>query len=197
MISDSVMDAYEAGILSGRMKTRHRGRIVMTFALGTRQLYDWIDRNPAVEAHPCDHTNNPYGAAQNHRLTAINSAISVDLTGQVNADSIGYRIYSGVGGQVDFIRAANLSVGGRAIIALPSTAKDGTISRIVLRLAAGAGVVTSRADVDLVVTEHGIAELRGRSIAKRIEALVAIADPKFRAELIERARAAELFHPGG
>ncbi len=196
MISDGVMHAYEAGTLSGRMKTRHRGRIVTSFALGTRNFYDWLDENPVVEGHPCDHTNNPYGAAQNHRLVAINSAISVDLTGQVNADSIGYRIYSGVGGQVDFTRAANLSEGGRAIIAMPSTACDGAVSRLVLRLAEGAGVVTSRADVDAVITEHGIAELRGRSIAGRIEALIAIADPRFQPELFEQARAAELYHPG-
>jgi len=196
MISDGVMEAYEAGILSGRKKTRHRGRIVTTFALGTRRFYDWLDENAAVEAHPCDHTNNPWDAAKNKRLVAINSAISIDLTGQVNADSIGYRIYSGVGGQVDFTRAANLSVEGRAIIAMPSTAHGGEVSRLVLRLAEGAGVVTSRADVDAVVTEHGIAELRGRSISRRIEALIAIADPRFRPQLLEQAEVAELYHPG-
>ena len=183
MISDGVMHAYEAGVLSGRMKTMHKGKIVTTFALGSREFYDWIDDNNAVEAHPCDHTNDPFDAARNHRLIAINSAISVDLTGQVNADSIGYRIYSGVGGQVDFVRAARLSVGGRPIIALPSTARGGTISRIVPRLAEGAGVVTSRADVHTIVTEHGIAELYGRPIAQRVRALVDIADPSFRPEL--------------
>lgn len=195
MISDGVMNAYEAGILSGRNKTRHRGKIVMTFALGTRAFYDWIDENNAVEAHPCDHTNDPYQAGQNERLIAINSAISVDLTGQVNADSIGSRIYSGVGGQVDFIRAATLSKGGRAIIAMPSTARQGTVSRLVARLAEGAGVVTSRADVATVITEHGVAELRGKSIAERIEALIAIADPRFRDELIESANE-DLFYRG-
>lgn len=127
------------------------------------------------------------GPAQNKRLVAINSAISVDLTGQVNADSIGSRIYSGVGGQVDFIRAARLSLDGRSIIAMPSTARGGETSRIVPELAAGAGVVTSRADVDTVVTEHGIAELHGKSIAERIEALIEIADPRFRGELVSRA----------
>jgi acyl-CoA hydrolase len=195
MISDGVMHAFEAGVLSGRRKTRHRGKIVTTFALGTREFYDWIDENNAVEAHPCDHTNDPYQAGQNDRLIAINSAISVDLTGQVNADSIGSRIYSGVGGQVDFIRAATLSKDGRAIIALPSTARDGKVSRLVPRLAEGAGVVTSRADVGTVITEHGVADLRGKSISERIEALISIADPRFRGELTEEAKE-ELFYPG-
>jgi len=193
MISDGVMHAYEAGVLSGRRKTRHRGKIVTTFALGTRPFYDWLHENHAVEAHPCDHTNDPYQAAQNERLFAINSAISVDLTGQVNADSIGSRIYSGVGGQVDFIRAAHLSKDGRAIIAMPSTARGGTVSRLVPRLAEGAGVVTSRADVDTVITEYGVAELWGKSIAERIEALISIADPRFRNELVVEAHE-ELFH---
>lgn len=183
MISDGVMHAYEAGMLSGRRKTRHRGKIVMTFAMGTRAFYDWLHENHAVEAHPCDHTNDPYQASRNDRLVSINSAISVDLTGQVNADSIGSRIYSGVGGQVDFVRAASLSKDGRAIIAMPSTARGGTVSRLVPRLAEGAGVVTSRADVDTIVTEHGLAELRGKSIGERVEALIAIADPRFREEL--------------
>jgi 4-hydroxybutyrate CoA-transferase len=187
MISDGVMAAYEAGGLSGRRKSRHRGKIITTFALGTRPFYDWLHENNAVEAHPCDHTNEPYQAAQNDRLIAINSAISVDLTGQVNADSIGSRIYSGVGGQVDFIRAARMSKDGRSIIAMPSTARNGSISRLVPQLAEGAGVVTSRADVDTVITEHGIAELHGKNIAERIEALIAIADPRFRDELVASA----------
>ena len=193
MISDGVMQAYEAGVLSGRRKTRHRGKIVATFALGTRAFYDWLHENHAVEAHPCDHTNDPYQAAQNDRLIAINSAISVDLTGQVNADSIGSRIYSGVGGQVDFIRAASISKDGRAIIAMPSTARNGMISRLVPRLAEGAGVVTSRADVDTVITEHGVAELYGKSVGERIEALIKVADPRFRDELINEAKK-ELFY---
>jgi 4-hydroxybutyrate CoA-transferase len=183
MISDGVMHAYEAGVLSGRMKTLHKGKIVTTFALGSREFYDWIHENNVVEAHPCDHTNDPAHAARNDRLIAINSAISIDLTGQVNADSVGYRIYSGVGGQVDFVRAARLSVGGRPIIAMPSTAQGGTVSRIVPRLAAGAGVVTSRADVHTIVTEHGVAELYGRPISERVRALVDIADPRFQPEL--------------
>jgi acyl-CoA hydrolase len=165
------------------MKTLHRGKIVTTFALGSREFYDWIDGNNAVEAHPCDHTNDPAHAVRNDRLIAINSAISIDLTGQVNADSIGYRIYSGVGGQVDFARAARLSTGGRPIIAMPSTARGGTISRILPRLAAGAGVVTSRADVHTIVIEHGVAELYGRPIVERVRALIDIADPRFEPEL--------------
>jgi acyl-CoA hydrolase len=188
MISDGVMHAFEAGVATGRYKTRHRGKIVTTFALGSRVFYDWLHENNAVEAHPCDHTNDPFQAAQNARLIAINSAISVDLTGQVNADSIGYKIHSGVGGQVDFIRAANLSQDGRPIIALPSTARGGTVSRIVPRLAEGAGVVTSRADVHTVVTEHGVAELRGRSIRERIDALMAVADPAFQPMLEQTVR---------
>ena len=195
MISDGVMEAYESGVLSGRRKTRHRGKIVTTFALGTNTFYEWLHENHAVEAHPCDHTNDPYQAAQNERLVAINSAISVDLTGQVNADSIGAHIYSGVGGQVDFIRAARLSKEGRAIIAMSSTALGGKVSRLVPRLAEGAGVVTSRADVDTIVTEHGIADLHGKSVTERIEALIAIAEPRFREELVEAAKE-ELFYPG-
>ena len=183
MISDGVMRAYEAGVISGRKKTMHKGKIVTTFALGSREFYDWIDDNNAVEAHPCDHTNNPAHAARNDRLIAINSAISVDLTGQVNADSIGYRIYSGVGGQVDFVRAARMSAGGRPIIALPATARGGKVSRIVPRLAEGAGVVTSRADVHTIVTEYGVAELYGRPISERLRALIGIAAPAFQPEL--------------
>lgn len=188
MISDGVMRAVEAGVVTGRFKTRHQRKVVTTFALGTRALYDWLHENPMIEAHPCDHTNDPAVAAQNRRLISINSAISIDLGGQVNADSIGQRIYSGVGGQVDFVRAAARSEGGRSIIALPSTAQGGTVSRIVPVLAPGAGVVTSRADVHTVITEHGVAELYGRSLRERAEALIAIADPGFRGEL--RAAAA-------
>jgi acetyl-CoA hydrolase len=141
--------------------------------------------------HPCDHTNLPASAALNHRLTSINSALSVDLTGQVNADSIGPRIYSGVGGQVDFVRAATQCAGGRSFIALPSTARGGTCSRIVSTLAAGAGVVTTRADVHTIVTEYGVAELHGRSLPARADALIAIAHPRFRDELRKGCSAAQ------
>ncbi|MGE0711902.1 MAG: acetyl-CoA hydrolase/transferase family protein [Planctomycetota bacterium] len=183
MISDGVMEAVEAGVITGRFKTRHRRKVVTTFALGSRAFYDWLHENSLVEAHPCDHTNDPFVAAQNERLVAINSAISVDLSGQVNSDSIGARIYSGVGGQVDFMRAAMRSPGGLPVIALPSTAQGGQTSRIVTTLAAGAGVVTSRADVHTVVTEWGVAELYGKGLPARAEALIAIAHPRFRDEL--------------
>jgi acyl-CoA hydrolase len=183
MISDGVMDAVEAGVVTGRFKTRHKRKVVTTFALGSERLYQWLHENPVIEAHPCDHTNDPYVAAKNKRLVAINSAISVDLTGQVNSDSIGSRIYSGVGGQVDFMRAAARSEGGLPIIALPSTAKKGTVSRIVAQLAGGAGVVTSRADVHTVVTEWGAAHLYGLGLPARAQALISIAHPDFRDEL--------------
>ena len=183
MISDGVMAAYEAGVLTGRRKTFHKGKVVTTFALGSREFYDWLDDNAAIEAHPCDHTNAPAVAAQNDRLISINSAISIDLTGQVNADSIGHRIYSGVGGQLDFVRAARLSKEGRSIIAMPSTAQRGAVSRILARLAEGAGVVTTRADVDTVVTEYGVAEMTGRTLRERAEGLIAIAAPSFQGEL--------------
>ena len=192
MISDGVMRAVESGMVTGRFKTRHGKKVVATFCLGTRTFYDWLHENAIVEVHPCDHTNLPVSAAQNYRLTSINSALSVDLSGQVNADSIGSKIYSGVGGQVDFVRASTSSPGGRSFIALPSTAKSGTISRIVSTLAAGAGVVTTRADVHTIVTEHGVAELHGRSLPERAEALIAIAHPKFRDEL--RAACTALRH---
>lgn len=183
MISDGVMRAVEGGIVTGRFKTLHRRKVVTTFILGSRELYDWVHENPVIEAHPCDHTNALAVAARNRRLVAINSAISVDLTGQVNSDSIGGRIYSGVGGQLDFIRAAAASEGGVPIMALPSTARGGTVSRIVPTLATGAGVVTTRADVHWVVTEFGAVNLYGRSVRERAEQLVSIAHPKFREEL--------------
>lgn len=183
MISDGVMDAVERGVVTGRFKTRHRRKVVTTFALGSQRLYEWLHENAAVEAHPCDYTNDAGAAAKNHRLCAVNSAISVDLTGQVNSDSIGARIYSGVGGQVDFLRAAARSPGGRPIVALPATAAGGTVSRIVSTLAKGAGVVTSRADVHWVVTEYGAVDLFGKSLPQRAEALISIAHPEFRARL--------------
>jgi acyl-CoA hydrolase len=187
MISDGVMRAWEAGTITGRYKRVHARKIVTTFALGTRALYDWLHENAAVEAHPCDHTNDLLVASGLDRLVAINSAISVDLTGQVNSDSIGGRIWSGVGGQLDFFRAAARSREGVPVLALPSTAKGGTCSRIVPTLALGAGVVTPRADTRYVVTEHGVADLWGRSLRERAEALVAVAHPAFRDELAAAA----------
>lgn len=189
MISDGVMAGVRRGVITGKNKTLHERRVVTTFILGSRALYDWVDDNPQVLALPCDQTNDIFQAARNDRLVALNSAISVDLTGQVNADSIGTRIYSGVGGQVDFIRAAWRSEGGVPIIALPSTAAGGTHSRIVPTLAEGAGVVTSRADVHWVVTEFGAARLHGRTLRERAWALVDVAHPDFRAQLGAAARA--------
>lgn len=160
-----------------------------TFVLGTRRLYDWVHENAAVEGHPCDYTNDLVIASANRRLVAVNSAISVDLTGQVNSDSIGTRVYSGFGGQVDFLRAASRSEGGVPIVALPSAARDGKVSRIVPTLAEGAGVVTSRADVHWVVTEFGAVNLYGHGLRTRAELLASIAHPRFRDELQAAIRA--------
>jgi len=183
MFSDGLLDLIEAGVVTGRAKTLHPGKIVTTFLTGSQRLYDWVDDNPMLEMHPVDYTNDTSVIRRNARMTAINSAIQVDLTGQVCADSIGTRIYSGVGGQMDFMRGAALSVGGKAIIALPSTAKSGSLSRIVATLAVGAGVTTTRAHVQYIVTEYGVANLHGRSIRERAAALIGIAHPSFRDEL--------------
>ncbi len=187
MCSDGVIDLVESGALTNDRKRMHRGKIVAGFVLGTRRLFDFIHENPIFEFHPTAYVNDPFIIAQNDNMIAINSAIQVDLTGQVCADSIGTRPYSGFGGQVDFVRGAARSKGGRPIIALPSTAKKGTVSRIAPMLDAGAGVVTSRADVHYVVTEHGTAYLHGKTLRQRAEALIAIADPKFRGELYDFA----------
>jgi 4-hydroxybutyrate CoA-transferase len=186
MISDGGMRAIERGVVTGTRKNMHPGKVVLTFALGSKQLYDFLDNNPLIEAHPVDYVNDPFTVSQNENMVAINSAIEVDLTGQVCSDSIGPYIYSGFGGQVDFIRGAAKSKGGRPIIALPSTAKGGAMSRIVAFLKEGAGVVTSRADVHYIVTEHGVANLFGKNLRERAEALIQIADPSFQDEL-ERA----------
>lgn len=162
--------------------------MIATFVLGTSKLYDYVDDNPILEVHPTEYTNDPFIIAQNEKMVAINSALEVDLTGQVCSDSMGYHIYSGFGGQVDFIRGAARSKGGKPIIALPSTAKGDTISRIVSHLKEGAGVVTSRGDVHYVVTEHGVAYLHGKSRRERAEALIQIAHPKFRDELMQFAK---------
>jgi len=190
LFSDGVIDLVEAGVLTNARKTLHPGKILAGFIIGSRRLYDWIDDNPLIELHPTEYVNDPYVIAQNDRQVAINSAIEVDLTGQVCADSIGPKLYSGVGGQLDFIYGASRSKGGVPIIALPSTAvmRDGTmISRIVAMLKQGAGVVTSRNHIRYVVTEYGVAELYGKSIRQRVQALVRIAHPDFRDELLKQA----------
>jgi len=192
MISDGAMQAIQRGVVTGFRKTLHQGKVIITFALGSEELYDYIDNNPLIEAHPVDYVNDPFIISQNENLMAINSAIEIDLTGQVCSDSIGPKIYSGFGGQVDFIRGAARSKGGKPIIALPSTAKGGELSRIVPFLKQGAGVVTSRADVHYIVTEHGIAHIFGKNRRERVEALIDIADPKFRQELLDAAKERKL-----
>lgn len=192
MVSDGVMEAIEAGIITGAKKTFHPNKVILTFFLGSKRLYDYVDNNPVFEAHPTDYTNHPFNVSQNDNMIAINSAIEVDITGQVCSDSIGVYIYSGFGGQVDFIRGAAHSKGGKPIIALPSTAKGGDLSRIVPFLKKGAGVVTTRADVKYVVTEYGVAYLHGKNLQERTKALIDIAHPKFRPELIEEAKGRNL-----
>ena len=188
LMTDAIVDLVEAGAVTGLAKERNRGKIVATFMMGTERLYRFVHDNPMVEMRAIDFTNDTHVIRSFSRMTAINSAIAIDLTGQVCADSIGWRLYSGVGGQMDFIRGAALATNGRAIIALPSTAAGGTVSRITPFLAEGAGVVTTRAHVRTVVTEWGVAELFGKSIRERAAALIAIAHPDFRDELTVQAR---------
>ena len=188
MFSDGVVELFESGVVTGEAKTLHRGKIIASFVLGSKRTFDFVDNNPFVQFHPSDYVNDPFVIAQNQKMVAINSALAVDLTGQVSADSIGRRIYSGFGGQVDFIRGAARSKDGKPIIALPSTAKGGTLSRIVDVLAEGSGVVTTRADVHYVVTEHGVARLYGKSLRERAEELLRVAHPDFREELRAAAR---------
>ncbi|MCC6617709.1 MAG: acetyl-CoA hydrolase/transferase family protein [Chloroflexi bacterium] len=192
LLTDPVIDLVEAGAVTGAAKEINRGKVVTSFLMGSQRLYDFVHDNPMIEMRPVDYTNDTAVIRRFRRMVAVNSALSIDLTGQVSADSIGTRFYSGVGGQMDFIRGAALAPEGRAIIALPSLAAGGTVSRIVPVLAPGAGVVTSRAHVRTVVTEHGVAELFGRSIRERVAALVAIADPSMRDELAHQAR--RLYH---
>jgi len=192
MVSDGVMEAIESGIITGSKKTFHPYKVVITFALGSTRLYDFVDNNPVIEAHPADYVNHPFNVSRNDNMVAINSAIEVDITGQVCSDSIGTYIYSGFGGQVDFIRGAAHSKGGKPIIALPSTAKDGEMTRIVPFLKKGAGVVTTRGDVRYVVTEFGVAYLFGKNLQERTRALINIAHPRFRADLIREAKSRNL-----
>jgi acyl-CoA hydrolase len=183
MFSDGVVDLAEAGAITNRRKKLHPGRIITSFVLGTQRVHDFVHDNPFVEFHPCDHTNDTARIRRNDDVVAINSALEVDLSGQVCADSIGHRIYSGIGGQMDFIRGSALSMRGKPIIALPSTAAKGTLSRIVSSLAPGAGVVTTRGHVHWVVTEYGAVNLFGLSLRQRAEALISVAHPNFRGEL--------------
>ncbi|MBX6341718.1 MAG: acetyl-CoA hydrolase/transferase family protein, partial [Thermomicrobiaceae bacterium] len=174
MFTDALIDLFERGVVTNRNKTRFAGRAITSFAIGTRRLYDYVDENPFVEFHPTNIVNDPMEIRQQRAMVAINSAIQIDLSGQVCADSIGERIYSGIGGQMDFIQGALRAPGGKAIIALPSSARGGTVSRIVPRLEPGAGVVTTRGHVQWVVTEHGAVNLRGRSLRQRADLLIQI-----------------------
>jgi len=183
MLSDLAIPLIESGVINGSRKTIHPRKIILGFVLGSKKLFDFVDNNPQFEFHPSKYTNDPFVIAQNYKMAAVNSGVQVDITGQVCADSIGTFFYSGIGGQVDFIRGASHCKGGKPIIALPATAKDETISRIVPMLDPGAGVVTSRGSVHYVVTEFGVAYLHGRTIRQRAESLIEIAHPKFREEL--------------
>jgi 4-hydroxybutyrate CoA-transferase len=188
MVSDGVVEGIEKGFITNRRKTLHPGKVIATFVLGSQRLYDFVDNNPYFEIHPCNYTNNPFIVAQNEKMVAINSAIEVDITGQVCADSIGTRIYSGFGGQVDFIRGAAYAKDGIPIIALPSTTRDGKTSKITPQIKPGAGVVTTRADVHYVITEYGVAYLHGKNLRQRVRELVNVAHPDFRDELIHYAK---------
>ena len=185
LVSDGVVPLIEAGVLTGARKTFKPRKIIVGFAIGTRALFEFVDNNPVFEFHPTAYTNHPASIARNDKMVAINSALQIDLTGQVCSDSIGNQFYSGIGGQVDFLKGASYSKGGKPIIAISSTAKNDTISRIVPMLSPGAGVVTSRGLVRYVVTEYGVAYLHGKSIRERAQALIEIAHPKFRNELYE------------
>lgn len=185
MISDGVMDLYETGAITGKKKNIDRGRMVITFMMGTRELYDFVNDNPAICMMPVSYVNDPFVISQNDNVVSINSALQIDLMGQVCAESIGLKQYSAVGGQMDFVRGASASKGGRSVIAFGSATKGGTISKIVPFLTEGAAVTTSRNDVDYIVTEHGIAHLKGKSLRERARELIKIAAPQFRDGLTE------------
>jgi len=194
LVSDGAIPLIDAGVITGARKNFKPRKIILGFALGTKKLFDFVDNNPIFEFHPTAYTNDPLFIARNDNMVAINSALQVDLTGQVCSDSIGNQFYSGIGGQVDFLRGASRSKGGKPIIAISSTAKNDTISRIVPMLSPGAGVVTSRGLVRYVVTEHGVAFLHGRTIRQRAQALIEIAHPKFREELYEYCEKTKWLH---
>jgi acetyl-CoA hydrolase len=188
LFSDGVMEMIEKGVITNSRKSIHPGKVISGFVIGSRQLFKYIDDNPIFELHPTEYVNDPFVIAQNDRMISINSAIEVDLTGQVCADSMGTKFYSGVGGQLDFVRGAARSNGGMTFIALPSTARRGTVSRIVPYVKQGAGITTSRNDVHYIATEFGVADLYGRTINERVHALVNIAHPDFREDLMAYAR---------
>jgi len=188
MFSDSLLPLIDAGIVTNKKKSINKDKVIASFAMGSKKLYEYIDDNPLFQFHDTAYVNDPYVIGQNRKMVAINSALEVDLTGQVCADSLGHRFYSGIGGQVDFIRGAKRSQGGKAIICLPSTAVEGTVSRIVPQLSEGSGVVTTRGDVDVIITEYGLANMHGKTIRERVLSLIAIANPKFRNELLDAAK---------
>ena len=192
MVGDGIMTLVEAGVITNRKKNYHHGKMLATFALGSKKLYQFMHRNPALEMHPVDFTNDPYLAGKNDNLHAINATLQIDFMGQCGSESLGYTPYSGTGGQTDFVRAANRSNGGKAFIVLPSTAKNDTISRIVPTLASGTHVSTGKNDINYVVTEYGVAQLRGKTARQRCESLIGIAHPDFRGELRDMARRMKL-----
>ncbi len=199
MFSDGLVRLMQQGIVTGERKNLHPGKVIAGFILGSRELYDFVHDNALIEFHPTDYVNNPFNIARNDRMVAINAALQIDLTGQICADSLGQIIWSGFGGQVDFIRGASMSKGGLPITALPATARGGEVSRIVPLLEPGAGVVTTRADVHTVVTEHGVARMHGRNVRQRAQALIEIAEPRFREELVRAAHQRQIFgrlYPG-
>jgi len=189
MFSDGVVELVEAGVITNEAKSIHRGKLIATFLMGSRRLYDFVDNNPAVEMHTVDYTNDPAVIGRNSKMVAINGALEVDLTGQVCADSIGFTHYSGVGGQVDFVRGAARSPGGKSIIVLPSTAAEGRVSRIKVALSEGASVTTTRNDVHYVVTEYGIADLRGKKLPAAGGSPYCHCPSDFRRELSEEVKA--------
>ena len=192
MIGDGILTLVESGAVTNRKKTYLPGKMVATFALGSKKLYHFMDRNPALEIHPVDFTNDPYLAARNDKLVTVNATLQIDLLGQCGSESLGHLPYSGTGGQTDFVRAANRSRGGQAFIVLPSTAKNDSITRIVPTLTPGTHVSTSKNDINYVVTEFGVAQLRGKSAKQRAQELISIAHPDFRSELTEAARRQQL-----
>ena len=192
MVGDGIMTLVEAGVITNRKKNYHHGKMLATFALGSKKLYQFMHRNPALEMHPVDFTNDPYLAGKNDNLHAINATMQIDFMGQCGSESLGYTPYSGTGGQADFVRAANRSNGGKAFIVLPSTAKNDTISRIVPTLASGTHVSTGKNDINYVVTEYGVAQLRGKTARQRCESLIGIAHPDFRGELRTSAKQMKL-----